>query len=196
MPRGREPAAGLVPTRLDRAHGRFAGSWAGSLVLGASVTAATLLLASGCPGRTDGPAGDAQPPAGEGHGLVSPWKDGIGNVGNQVRGIEAMPDYDAEARHLRARVVRQLPEPLPSPKAACVSMLDGARQYYVDTEGEESSAVRTMEATRTADLAACVDETSPAAAACVAVLMGRNEGEFPWVLDQCSRAFPQPDRPG
>lgn len=172
MPRGREPAAGLVPRSL---------AW--SLALLTS-------LCWGCSGRGDGATGGAQHPPGEGQGIISPWKDGIGRVGNQVRGIEAMPDYDAEAKELRTRVERQLPEPLPSPKAACVSMLDGARQYYVDTEGEESSAVKTMAATREADLTACVEHTNPAAAACVAVLMSRNEGEFPWVLDQCSRAFP------
>ena len=121
---------------------------------------------------------------------MSPFKDGIGHVGNEVRGIEAMPDYDEEAQRLRARVQPWLPQPLPAAKAACVSMLDGARQYYVGVEGEGSTAVKTLEATLEADLDACMEETSPAAAACVAVMMGHNEGELPWVLDQCSRAFP------
>jgi hypothetical protein len=111
-------------------------------------------------------------------------------VGNEVRGIEAMPDYDEEAKLLRARVKPWLPQPLPAAKAACVSMLDGARQYYVGVEGEGSTAVKTLEATHEADLEACVEQTSPAAAACVAVMMSHNEGELPWVLDQCSRAFP------
>jgi hypothetical protein len=126
-----------------------------------------------------------------GGGLVSPWSDGIGHVGNQVRGIEAIPDYDAEAERLRARVERHLPRPLPSPEAACTSMLDGAREHYVGVEGEGSTAARTLAATRAADLDACVAETSPAAAACVAVLIANNEGEYPWLLDQCSRAFPR-----
>ena len=100
-----------------------------------------------------------------------------------------MPDYDADAQRLRMRVEPRLPDPLPSPKAACVGMLDAARQFYLDTEGDNAPAVATMAATRDADLAACQVETPPAAAACVAVLMRDNEGEFPWVLDQCNRAF-------
>lgn len=125
-----------------------------------------------------------------GGGLVSPWKDGVDNVGNQVPGIEAMPDYDAEAQRLRTRVEPELPQPLPSAQAACTSMLDNAREYYVGVEGEGSAAARAMEATRAADLEACTSQTSPAAAACVAVLMSKSEGEYPWLLDQCSRAFP------
>lgn len=182
MLRGRDAAADRGCLGGRRGVGRTARSCAPVLGLCAVVLA-------GCSGRGDGTTGGAQPP-GRRHGPVSPWKDGIGQVGNAVRGIDAMPDYDAEARYLRERVEPQLPEPLPSPKAACVSMLDQARQYYEGTEGEASTAVRTMTATRAVDLTACVEETSPAAAACVAVLMRHNEGEFPWVLDQCSRAFP------
>ncbi len=126
-------------------------------------------------------------------GLVSPWADGIGHVGNEVRGIEAMPDYDAEAERLRKRVERYLPRPLPSPEAACTSMLDGAREYYAGVDGKDSTAVATIAATRAADLDACMAQTSPAAAACVAVMIANNEGEYPWLLDQCSRAFPRAD---
>jgi hypothetical protein len=122
---------------------------------------------------------------------VSPWPDGIGHVGNEVRGFEAMPDYDAEAQRLRKRVERYLPHPLPGPEAACTSMLDGAREYYVGAEGEGSTAVAALAATHDADLDACKEQTSPAAAACVAVMIANNEGEYPWLLDQCSRAFPR-----
>jgi hypothetical protein len=141
-----------------------------------------------CPGRGDGTNGGMSR---RGGGLVSPWSDGIGHVGNQVRGIEAMPDYDAEAQRLRVRVEQHLPDPLPSPQAACTSMLDGAREHYVSAEGEGSTAALALASTRNADLDACVEETSPAAAACVAVLIANNEGEYPWLLDQCSRAFPR-----
>src|SRR5690606_29848596 len=170
MSRGREPADRVVSPLARRGDDRWV-RWCCALWLGLA----------GCSNRGEGASSGAQRPPGTGQGLVSPWKDGIGRVGNQVRGIEAMPDYDTEARQLRTRVERDLPDPLPSPRAACVSMLDGARQYYVDTEGEGSAAVKTMEATRDADLTACQGQTSPAAAACVAVLMSRSEGEFPWV---------------
>ena len=108
-----------------------------------------------------------------------------------MRGIEAIPDYDEQAQSLRDRVQPMLPDPLPAPLPACVSMLDAARQYYDDTEGIYASSTKTMVATRSKDLADCQTHTSPAAAACVAVLMTKREGEFPWVLDQCSRAFPR-----
>lgn len=151
-----------------------------------------LALALGCSGRGESATSGTQRPVGvRDPGLSSPFSGGVGHVGNQVRGIDAIPDYDEQAQALRERVQPQLPEPLPSPKAACVTMLDAARQYYVDTEGEGSQAVSTMAATRPSDLAACMEHTGPAAAACVAVLMAHSEGEFPWVLDQCSRAFPR-----
>jgi hypothetical protein len=175
MLRGRERTGRVVAP----GRGRFGGGLALWIAFGAA-----------CSGRSEGASGGMSRPGG---GLVSPFKGGIGHVGNEVRGIEAMPDYDAEARRLRARVEPWLPQPLPAAKAACVSMLDSARQYYVGVEGEGSTAVKTLAATREADLGACVEETSPAAAACVAVMMGHNEGELPWVLDQCSRAFPKTD---
>ncbi|MCH9682631.1 MAG: hypothetical protein K0V04_14440, partial [Deltaproteobacteria bacterium] len=125
-------------------------------------------LGCGCPGRSEGATSGTQPPRqGQGTRVISPFSDGIGHVGNQVRGIDAMPDYDADAQRLRMRVEPRLPDPLPSPKAACVGMLDAARQFYLDTEGDNAPAVATMAATRDADLAACQVETPPAAAACV-----------------------------
>lgn len=157
-----------------------AGQWAWFMGLG--------VILAGCPSRGDGTSGGMSRTSG---GLVSPWPDGVGHVGNEVRGIEAMPDYDAEAERLRRRVERDLPTPLPSSQAACTSMLDGAREYYVGVDGEGSTAAAALAATRTADLEACARETSPAAAACVAVLMAKEEGEYPWLLDQCSRAFPR-----
>lgn len=150
-----------------------------------------MLLGIGCSGRTEGSTSEPRRPVGsdEPNAAADPFA-GIGHVGNQVRGIDAIPDYDEEAKALRTRVEPMLPDPLPSPKAACITMLDAARQFYVDTEGESSSSVTALVATRDADLEACVEQTGSAAAACVAVLMAQREGEFPWVLDQCSRAFP------
>lgn len=111
-------------------------------------------------------------------------------VGNQVEGVEAQPDYDVEAEEIRQRVDGSLPQPLPSPEAACNTMLDAVLSMYRRVDGEGARSVRLLEATREADQSACQKETSASAAACVAVLITRDGGEFPWLLDQCSRAFP------
>lgn len=144
-----------------------------------------LTLAGACakdsgPSRTGGP------------GLSAPAKPGEGSirVGNQVKGVEAQPDYDAEAEEIRRRVDGSLPQPLPSPKAACNTMFDAAISMYRRVDGEGARSVTLLEATREDDQAACEKETSAAAAACVAVLITRDGGEFAWLLDQCSRAFP------
>lgn len=184
MPPGREPAKRVVSPLEWR-------SCANSVSRRWRVIGPSLVLAAACSGRGDGATGGTQRPNGGGpEGPQNPWS-GVGHVGNQVRGIDAIPDYDQEAQYLRDRVEPQLPDPLPSPQAACVTMLDAARRFYVDTEGEDSTAVATMARTREADLGACVEHTAPAAATCVAVLMAQSEGEFPWVLDQCSRAYPK-----
>ena len=132
------------------------------------------------PGRNGGP------------GLAAPSKPGVGSirVGNQVKGVEAQPDYDAEAEEIRSRVDGSLPDPLPSPKAACNTMFDAAISMYRRVDGDGARSVTLLEATREDDQAACEKETSAAAAACVAVLITRDGGEFAWLLDQCSRAFP------
>lgn len=127
-----------------------------------------------------------------GPGLAAPSKPGEGSirVGNQVKGVEAQPDYNAEAEEIRRSVDGSLPDPLPSTKAACNTMFDAAISMYRRVDGEGSRSVSLLEATREDDQAACEKETSAAAAACVAVLITRDGGEFAWLLDQCSRAFP------
>lgn len=129
---------------------------------------------------------------GGGPGASAPSKPGVGSirVGNQVKGVEAQPDYDAEAEGIRQSVEGTLPSPLPSPKAACNTMFDAVLSMYRRVDGDGARSVSLLEATREADQAACESETSSAAAACVAVLITRDGGEFAWLLDQCSRAFP------
>ena len=129
---------------------------------------------------------------GAGPGLAEPSKPGVGSirVGNQVKGVEAQPDYDAEAEEIRQSVEGRLPNPLPSPKAACNTMFDAAISMYRRVDGADAASVALLESTREADQASCESETSSAAAACVAVLITRDGGEFAWLLDQCSRAFP------
>jgi len=73
-------------------------------------------------------------------------------------------------------------------------MLDAARSFYEATERDplrRAARVADLDATREDDLAACVDTTSIAAASCVTVLLGDKDSEFPWLLDQCSRAYPR-----
>ena len=129
---------------------------------------------------------------GGGPGATTPSKPGVGSirVGNQVKGVEAQPDYDAEAEGIRQSVEGTLPSPLPSAKAACNTMFDAVISMYRRIDGDGAGSVTLLEATREADQAACESETSSAAAACVAVLITRDGGEFAWLLDQCSRAFP------
>jgi hypothetical protein len=136
-----------------------------------------------CPSAGDGSR--ASPPSGDG---------GIGrrfSVGNPAGGIDQQPDYDRDAQDLRARVDDRLPSPLPSPAVACERMLDAAITYYENTEQDASGQVAALRATRADDLAACERETSPAAASCAAIMLADVAGEFPWLLDQCSRAFPR-----
>jgi len=132
------------------------------------------------------------PGSGGGPGAATPSKPGVGSirVGNQVKGVEAQPDYNAEAEEIRQSVEGTLPSPLPSPKAACNTMFDAVISMYRRVDGDGARSVVLLEATRDADQLACESETSSAAAACVAVLITRDGGEFAWLLDQCSRAFP------
>jgi hypothetical protein len=112
---------------------------------------------------------------------------------NDARGAGSQPDYDGEAAILRDVVAPRLPDPLPEPRAACTAMLDAAAVFYGSVARD--SAARTkqladLKATRTIDQTRCEQETSPRAAACVAVRLAERDAEFPWLLDQCTRAFP------
>jgi hypothetical protein len=113
------------------------------------------------------------------------------NVGNPSRGIGDQPDYDREARALRDRIAPRLPDPLPNAHEACTAMLAAASQLYVVTEVDATDQRAALRATHDADLRACEAQTSPAAASCVQLLLDDQAGEWPWLLDQCSRAFPR-----
>lgn len=113
------------------------------------------------------------------------------NVGNPARGLDAQPDYDEQARALRTDVLPRLPDPLPDGKTACAQMLSAVAEFYALTEGEAAPQLEVLRATHAAELATCTTETSASAAACVALLAREQAGEYPWLLDQCSRAFPR-----
>ncbi|MEM6993011.1 MAG: CapA family protein [Myxococcota bacterium] len=155
-----------------------AAAWAATLVLAACSNPA----ATGTPPPTE----DAPP----GRGRV------VGQVGNNASGLSEMPDWDAVAKQIGQRMDGRFPASMPTREVACTKMLDAARDHYKETDGPESVAVKTMAATRDADLAACVAETGPRAAWCVATLVAEDIGEYPWLVDQCSRAFPTTPAPG
>lgn len=139
------------------------------------------------PGPDDRPAPDPAP------ARESPPPGRTAN--NDARGFANQPDYNGEAALLKEQVGRRLPDPLPADrKTACAAMFAAADALYRDIDVDPGSRDRTLaalQASRAADLAACERETSVRAAACVTVLLGDRNAELPWLLDQCSRAFPE-----
>lgn len=114
---------------------------------------------------------------------------------NDARGAGVQPDYDGEARLLREQVLPRLPGPLaPDRRAACTAMLDAVTAFYADIERDaapRAQLLADLQTSRTADLATCERETSVRAASCVTLRLADRDAEFPWLLDQCSRAFPE-----
>jgi len=113
---------------------------------------------------------------------------------NDPGGVDDQPDWDQQARELKQRVDSRMPETLPSDKrAACTAMLDAVSEFYVavetDAEQRQNQMAQLLQ-TRDTDIDGCVRETSVAAAVCVTILLGDRDSEFPWLLDQCSRAYP------
>lgn len=104
------------------------------------------------------------------------------------------PDWNQQARELKQRVDSRMPETLPTDKrAACTAMLQAATEFYVAVEtdpNQRQNQLAQLQQTRDADIEGCVRETSVAAAVCVTILLGDRDSEFPWLLDQCSRAYP------
>lgn len=148
------------------------------------LTIVTACSTPGTPGNPP-PSEDAPP----GRGRV------VGNVGNNASGLADQPDWDASAKRIAERMEGRFPTPLPAPEAACNKMLDAARDHYKQTDGEGSDAVKRLAATRSADHATCVRETTPEVAWCVATLVAEDIGEYPFLLDQCERAFGKPPPP-
>lgn len=104
------------------------------------------------------------------------------------------PNWDQQARELKQRVDPRMPETLPTDKdKVCRDMLAAASEFYVAVETDPKQrerALSELQQTFEADLAGCKRETSIAAATCVTILLGDRDSEFPWLLDQCSRAYP------
>ena len=104
------------------------------------------------------------------------------------------PDYDGEAAALREQMLARLPASLPTDRrAACTGMLDAAAAFYgeIAAPGEpRTRLLADIQSTRADDLTRCERETSVRAATCVQLRLRDRDAELPWLLDQCSRAFP------
>jgi len=113
---------------------------------------------------------------------------------NDARGAGIQPDYDGEAVLLREAVLPRLPDPLPADRrTACAAMLDAAASFYADIEAEAAPRAQLqaeLRTTRETELIACERETSVRTASCVRLRLADRDAELPWLLDQCSRAFP------
>lgn len=116
----------------------------------------------------------------------------VGN--NDPRGVDDQPDWERQARELKQRVDSRMPSTLPTDKrAACEAMLDEALSFYIAVEtdaDQRAERMAQMQQTRERDLEGCIRETSIAAAVCVTLLLRDRDSEFPWLLDQCTRAYP------
>jgi hypothetical protein len=146
-----------------------------------------LALVSGCAT----PASDvAAPQAGPAAAPSGPTR----TANNDARGAGVQPDYAGEAALLREMIVPILPDPLPGDRrTACTAMLDAAATFYGTIEAEagpRTQLLADLQSTRAADLAACERETSVRAATCVQLRLADRDTELPWLIDQCSRAFP------
>ena len=148
----------------------------------------TLLIACSTPSSPGNPPPSEDAPPGRGRV--------VGNVGNNASGLADQPDWDASAKRIGERMKGRFPAELPGPDAACDKMLDAARDHYQQTDGDDSDAVKRLQATREADHATCVRETTPKVSWCVATLVAEDIGEYPFLLDQCQRAFGEPPPAG
>lgn len=114
---------------------------------------------------------------------------------NDARGAGMQPDYAGEAEALRQQITPRLPDPLPAERrTACAAMLDAAVAFYSDIEPEPAARTQLLAdlaSTRAADLAQCEQTTSVRAATCVQLRLADRDAELPWLLDQCTRAFPE-----
>ncbi len=114
---------------------------------------------------------------------------------NDARGAGVQPDYDGEAVLLREQMLPRLQGPLPADRrSACTAMLDAAATFYSTIEADPAARAQLLadlKATRDSELLACERETSVRAASCVQLRLADRDAELPWLLDQCSRAFPQ-----
>jgi len=111
-----------------------------------------------------------------------------------VRGFTDQPDYNRQALTIRTRVGPKLPAKMPSVDDACGAMLTEAAAFYRAVESEVAIREQVdghLTATHDQELARCKAQLSPDAALCVTLLLEERDTEYPWLVDQCIRAFPR-----
>jgi hypothetical protein len=139
------------------------------------------------------PADSAAPPQPQPAERVAPATP-TRTANSDARGAAMQPDYDGEAAALREHMLARLPAPLPTDRrAACTGMLDAAAAFYGEIAAPGDPRTRLLadlQSTRADDLTRCERETSVRAATCVQLRLRDRDAELPWLLDQCTRAFP------
>lgn len=168
--------------RAAAAAAALAIAWAASACTGAADAPQSPSGAAPGPARAEEPA---PPPASERR---------LQTANHDRRSFDNQPDYAGEAALLRDYVEPRLAASAIGERALmCARMLDTAAEFYAAVEREPAQreqVLAALRASRADDLARCQRETSPRAAACVTILLGDRTAEFPWLLDQCSRAYP------
>ncbi|MGB1698397.1 MAG: hypothetical protein ACPHRO_00495 [Nannocystaceae bacterium] len=154
---------------------------------------------TGCEGRRPatrelGARGDQTPLEGA---AVPPrlTRPGVRTPNADPNGADNQPDWDAKAAQLRARIgptLRVIEDA--DPREMCARLLTEAGTFYGSLAGDDtspSSASGHLSQTAARDIEGCVAELSPRAIACVSASLSERSAEFPWLVDQCARAFPK-----
>lgn len=80
------------------------------------------------------------------------------------------------------------------PRVMCERLLRETRVFYgsIDAAEEGKSSAKTqLSQTIVSDVNGCAEELSLKAISCVSESLRERRAEFPWLVDQCARAFPK-----
>lgn len=173
-----------APTAMDRTRRTSFPGLARSLAPGLALVLAS---AFACAPQPESNAPPSQ--------VSTPSPPATRTANNDARGAGMQPDYAGEAEALRQHITPRLPDPLPADRrTACTAMLDAAVALYGDIEpipAARAQLLADLASTRAADQAQCEQTTSVRAATCVQLRLADRDAELPWLLDQCTRAFPE-----
>lgn len=120
---------------------------------------------------------------------------GVRTPNADPNGADNQPNWDAMAATLRARLAPTLKVADDAdPRVMCARLLQEADEFYsaLDRGGEETASAQSqLRQTTSGDVEGCATELSTHAIACVSASLRENRAEFPWLVDQCARAFPK-----